>query len=96
MQGAISASRPRRPANIRAVPGDDSGFPGSVRSLGHVEILAAIVAHQGGWDEILLVLLPVAVVGWLLWLAKRRVSRAAVADPSPELGADPPPDQSGD
>jgi hypothetical protein len=39
-----------------------------------------LIAHQGGWDELLLVLVPIAVVGWLLWLAKRRVSRAAGSD----------------
>jgi hypothetical protein len=37
--------------------------------------LAALVAHQGGWDEILLVLGPMALVAGLLWLAKRRVTR---------------------
>ena len=46
----------------------------AVRSTGMV------LAHQGGWDEILLVLVPIVVVGWLLWLAKRRVSRAAGHD----------------
>jgi hypothetical protein len=39
-----------------------------------------LLAHQGGWDEVLLVLVPIVVVGWLLWLAKRRVSRAAGGD----------------
>ena len=34
----------------------------------------AIFAHQGGWDEILLVVGPLAVVGLLLWLANKRVS----------------------
>ncbi len=32
------------------------------------------LAHQGGWDEILLVVGPLAVVGLLLWLANRRVT----------------------
>jgi Zn-dependent protease with chaperone function len=46
-----------------------------------------LLAHQGGWDEILLVLAPIAVVGALLWVARRRVARAdeaggrASADP---------------
>ena len=35
-----------------------------------------IVAHQGGWDEILLVVGPMAVVAGLLLLAKRRLVRA--------------------
>jgi UPF0716 family protein affecting phage T7 exclusion len=34
-----------------------------------------ILAHQGGWDETLLVLAPVAVVGLLLKLANRRARR---------------------
>jgi len=36
--------------------------------------LAPIVAHQGGWDEILLVVAPLAIIGGLLWLANRRVT----------------------
>lgn len=36
----------------------------------------ALVAHQGGWDEILLVLGPIAVIALLLRLAKRRVTRS--------------------
>jgi hypothetical protein len=39
----------------------------------------ALLAHQGGWDEILLVVAPMVVVAGLLWVAKRRVDRAAVA-----------------
>ncbi len=42
---------------------------------------AAIVAHQGGWDEILLVAGPIVLIAGLLTLAKRRVDRAA-ADPT--------------
>lgn len=38
-------------------------------------IPAAVLAHQGGWDEILLVIGPMALVAGLLWLAKRRVTR---------------------
>jgi hypothetical protein len=38
-----------------------------------------VLAHQGGWDEILLVVAPIVVVGALLWIAKRRVDRAAAA-----------------
>jgi hypothetical protein len=42
-------------------------------------IPAAIVAHQGGWDEILLVVGPMAGIAGLLWLAKRRLTRAEQA-----------------
>jgi len=33
----------------------------------------AVIAHQGGWDEILLVLGPIAVIVGLLLLARKRV-----------------------
>jgi len=35
---------------------------------------AALFAHQGGWDEVLLVGGPLVVIGAALWLANRRVS----------------------
>lgn len=35
---------------------------------------AWVIAHQGGWDEALLVLGPLIVIGGLLWLANRRVN----------------------
>lgn len=44
-------------------------------ALGTPAIPAALFAHQGGWDEILLVAAPMLVVAGLLWLAKRRVTR---------------------
>jgi hypothetical protein len=34
-----------------------------------------ILAHQGGWDELLLVLLPIAIFAGLLAVANRRASR---------------------
>jgi len=37
----------------------------------------AVLAHQGGWDEILLVAAPMVVIAGLLVLAKRRVDAAA-------------------
>ena len=39
--------------------------------------MIALIAHQGGWDEILLVLGPIAVIIGLLKLAKNRVDRDA-------------------
>jgi hypothetical protein len=36
-----------------------------------------LLAHQGGWDEILLIAGPIVVIIGLLWLAKRRVDHAA-------------------
>lgn len=40
-----------------------------------VEIMAVLLAHQGGWDEILLVLTPIALFAGLLWLANARANR---------------------
>ena len=36
-----------------------------------------LLAHQGGWDEILLIAGPIVIIMALLWLAKRRVDHAA-------------------
>ena len=51
-----------------------------------------MLAHQGGWDEILLVLGPIVLVGGLLRLAKRRVERAAqhTAQHTAQHVAEPP------
>jgi len=35
--------------------------------------ICAILAHQGGWDEILWVLVPIAIMVWLLRVASQRV-----------------------
>ena len=45
-----------------------------------------LLAHQGGWDEILLIGGPILIIAGLLWLAKRRVEAAAEADA--DAGAD--------
>jgi len=50
-----------------------------VNALAAIGIPAALLAHQGGWDEILLVAGPIAVVVGLLALARRRVTRAEAA-----------------
>jgi hypothetical protein len=39
--------------------------------------LAQVLAHQGGWDEVLLVAGPIVVIVALLALAKHRVDDAA-------------------
>lgn len=38
---------------------------------------SVLLAHQGGWDEVLLIGGPIVIIMGLLWLAKRRVDRAA-------------------
>lgn len=45
--------------------------------------MTSLLAHQGGWDEILLVLGPILVIAGLLKLAKTRVERSAT-DPVDE------------
>ena len=47
-----------------------------------------LLAHQGGWDEILLVAGPIVIVIALLALVKRRVERAA-AEHERARGASP-------
>jgi hypothetical protein len=47
-----------------------------------------MLAHQGGWDEILLVAGPILIIAFLLRLAKRRVDQAAAAAEA-DLGLDP-------
>ena len=44
--------------------------------------LAPILAHQGGWDEMLLVLGPIILIIAILAVVKRRVDR---------MGPPPPP-----
>ncbi|MEQ1699214.1 MAG: hypothetical protein ABMA25_03845 [Ilumatobacteraceae bacterium] len=53
--------------------------------------MTALLAHQGGWDEILLVLGPILLIAGLLSLAKRRVERAAqqTSAPPPEHTGEP-------
>ncbi|WP_158412476.1 hypothetical protein [Ilumatobacter nonamiensis] len=45
-------------------------------------IAAALLAHQGGWDEALLIAGPMAVIAGLLVLAKKRVDAAAAEQQS--------------
>lgn len=40
-----------------------------------------ILAHQGGWDEMLMVLGPILVMVGLLALAKRRAERSSEEQP---------------
>jgi hypothetical protein len=37
---------------------------------------AAVLAHQGGWDEALMVVVPLGLFGGLFWAASRRASRS--------------------
>lgn len=49
--------------------------------------LAAVLAHQGGWDELLLVAGPILLIVGILAVVKRRVDRMqppAAADNHPQ------------
>ena len=39
-------------------------------------VTATILAHQGGWDELLFVLVPIGLFAGLLALANNRANRA--------------------
>ena len=60
--------------------------------------VSAILAHQGGWDEMLLVAAPIALLAGVLWLANRRANRiqaaarAAAAEPGEPGSAAPEPE----
>jgi hypothetical protein len=56
-------------------------------------VVGAAVGHAGGagWDEILLVALPVAVFGFVLWWSEVRARRRPVDDAA-EFGDRPPVD----
>ena len=41
-----------------------------------------VLAHQGGWDEIGFVLVPIALFALLLAVANRRATRAQAEEPS--------------
>ena len=47
---------------------------------------SVLLAHEGGWDEALLIGAPILIIMGLLWLAKRRVDGAheTAQGPSPE------------
>ncbi|MDP6964300.1 MAG: hypothetical protein QGI12_00070 [Acidimicrobiales bacterium] len=34
-----------------------------------------LFGHQGGWDEILLVVAPLGLMAWLLWAANRKAEK---------------------
>ena len=60
-------------------------------------VMPVLLAHQGGWDEILLVLVPIALFALLLVVANRRAdaiesARRAEAPPDPSRAPDAPPD----
>ena len=47
------------------------------------QLLGAILAHQGGWDEAMLVVGPIVVIVIALVVVKRRVDRMGPQEPRP-------------
>jgi hypothetical protein len=45
-----------------------------------------VLAHQGGWDELLFVLVPIGLFAGLLALANRRATRAQPPDEAERSG----------
>ena len=43
-------------------------------------IANSILAHQGGWDEILIIIGPLAVIVWVVALVRHRIRREANAE----------------
>lgn len=56
--------------------------------------MTALLAHQGGWDEILLVLGPILLITGLLRLAKHRVGRTTLPADQPTRSTSAPSDTS--
>jgi hypothetical protein len=48
-----------------------------------------LLAHQGGWDEFLLIGGPIVIICGLLWLAKRRVDAAHATHGAGSSDSDP-------
>ena len=53
-------------------------------------VTALLLAHQGGWDEMLFVAVPILIFGSLLAVANRRASR--IERQQPPSGDRPPGD----
>lgn len=45
---------------------------------------SAVLAHQGGWDEALLVAGPILLFAGIVWHAKRRAVRQSETAPADE------------
>ncbi|MCH2622539.1 MAG: hypothetical protein MKZ66_04785 [Acidimicrobiales bacterium] len=58
-------------------------------ALQHGRVKNLLVAHQGGWDEVLLVAVPLGLMAWLLWLANRRAGRPDGGQGGPDGTARP-------
>jgi hypothetical protein len=52
-----------------------------------------ILAHQGGWDEFLMVAVPLLLLAYLLRVADRRAKRIATERETRADAVEPPPDE---
>ena len=53
--------------------------------------MSSLLAHQGGWDEILMVAGPLLVFAWLLYVANKRANaKLAAAAANAAQAADEP------
>lgn len=55
---------------------------------GSSRVVATLLAHQGGWDEILLVAVPIAIILGLLVVARRRIEQMHREPPDDEVPSD--------
>lgn len=55
-------------------------------SFGEVAAIPVVLAHQGGWDEMLMVIVPIAVFALLLYIANNRASKLGDDDSPPGPG----------
>jgi len=53
-------------------------------------VVGVVLAHQGGWDEMLFVLIPIALFAFLLYLANKRAQ--AQLDAAEDRDETPEPD----
>lgn len=61
--------------------------------VGHILAGAwGLLAHQGGWDEMLMVIVPVAAFAGLLYGANRRAGRLGEQSERPSVDAPSAPD----
>lgn len=55
-----------------------------------VPMVALVLAHQGGWDELLLVLAPILVIGALILVVQRRADAAAAQEAQSQRSIEAP------
>lgn len=52
-------------------------------------LLAALLAHQDGWDELLMVLTPIVIFAGMLFMANKRAAAKVAADAADAATAEP-------